>query len=257
MILRRIREHVDRQNWFAVAIDLAIVVIGVFIGLQVNNWNEDRAEAEQGKSYRQRLIRELDFNARQYGQQQHYYRQALNHGLAAIAALDGRSNPSPRDFLVDAYQLSQVDTTSPKTYIYDEMVSSGLVTRLGTEALQETASDYYLNIRTADRVVGETQPYRTTIREIMPFAIQSAIRDACGDRLVIYDRRIIGVTLADRCDVQFNPEEAERAAQRIRSMPGLFREMTRYVASVDEKLDLLKTNRTMTLRFMRELQQAR
>jgi hypothetical protein len=40
MIPRRIAEHVKAHNWFAVAIDFAIVVVGVFVGLQVSNWNE-------------------------------------------------------------------------------------------------------------------------------------------------------------------------------------------------------------------------
>ena len=39
MILRRITEHVKTQNWFAVVLDFVIVVIGVFIGIQVANWN--------------------------------------------------------------------------------------------------------------------------------------------------------------------------------------------------------------------------
>ena len=44
MVIRRIREHVTTHNWFAVAIDLAIVVAGVFLGTQVSNWNESRLE---------------------------------------------------------------------------------------------------------------------------------------------------------------------------------------------------------------------
>lgn len=44
MILRRLTKHVKDQNWFAVALDFCIVVAGVFIGLQVSNWNERRAD---------------------------------------------------------------------------------------------------------------------------------------------------------------------------------------------------------------------
>ncbi|MEO0452474.1 MAG: hypothetical protein AAFZ74_19330 [Pseudomonadota bacterium] len=44
MLLRRITKHVKDQNWFAVALDFMIVVIGVFIGLQVANWNDSRVE---------------------------------------------------------------------------------------------------------------------------------------------------------------------------------------------------------------------
>ncbi|MCX7554748.1 DUF6090 family protein [Marinicella sp. S1101] len=47
MLLRRITKHVTEQNWFAVFIDFIIVVVGVFIGIQVANWNEARVEAER------------------------------------------------------------------------------------------------------------------------------------------------------------------------------------------------------------------
>ncbi|MEO1015114.1 MAG: hypothetical protein AAFX08_07995 [Pseudomonadota bacterium] len=43
MLLRRVMEHVRTQNWFAVFLDFVIVVGGVFIGIQVSNWNDARA----------------------------------------------------------------------------------------------------------------------------------------------------------------------------------------------------------------------
>ena len=39
MLLRRFIEHVRKQEWTAIAIDFVIVVVGVFIGIQVANWN--------------------------------------------------------------------------------------------------------------------------------------------------------------------------------------------------------------------------
>ena len=47
MILRRITEHVKAQNWTAVALDFFIVVVGVFIGIQVANWNDAQAESRR------------------------------------------------------------------------------------------------------------------------------------------------------------------------------------------------------------------
>lgn len=44
MILQRITEHLKSQNWFAVAIEFVIVVVGVFMGLQVQDWNDQRKE---------------------------------------------------------------------------------------------------------------------------------------------------------------------------------------------------------------------
>ncbi len=44
MLLRRVIQHVKTQNWTAVALDFIIVVVGVFIGIQVANWNDARAD---------------------------------------------------------------------------------------------------------------------------------------------------------------------------------------------------------------------
>jgi hypothetical protein len=47
MILRRISEQVKAQNWFAISVELVILVLGVFIGIQVSNWNDERREKAQ------------------------------------------------------------------------------------------------------------------------------------------------------------------------------------------------------------------
>ena len=59
MLLRRITEHVKDQNWFAVGIDFFIVVVGVFIGLQVSNWNDARSDARTERALLERLHEEI------------------------------------------------------------------------------------------------------------------------------------------------------------------------------------------------------
>ena len=44
MLLRRFTKHFSEQNWTAIGVELIIVVIGVFMGLQVQNWNQARIE---------------------------------------------------------------------------------------------------------------------------------------------------------------------------------------------------------------------
>jgi len=44
MILRRVITHFRKQEWTAIALDFLIVVLGVFVGLQVSNWSEARAD---------------------------------------------------------------------------------------------------------------------------------------------------------------------------------------------------------------------
>lgn len=60
MILRRAAEHLKQQHWTAFAIELVIVVAGVFIGLQVDNWNDARRDRQRERAYLGRIAAELD-----------------------------------------------------------------------------------------------------------------------------------------------------------------------------------------------------
>jgi len=60
MLLRSVIEHVRGQNWFAVFIDFLIVVVGVFIGIQVANWNEVRLNRLEERVLVERI--RLDFD---------------------------------------------------------------------------------------------------------------------------------------------------------------------------------------------------
>ena len=240
MAIRRFREHVTAHNWFAVAVDVAIVVLGVFLGLQVNNWNQARIEAAQARDYRRRLIDELDFNARQFAQQVAYFKQARRFGVDALAALEGSRVLSDRDFLIAAYQLTQNDTTKAKRFVYDEMMSSGLIGHLGDSEVQQFASDYYLGTELTNRQLDSTFPYRSLLREVMPYDVQLRIRRECGDRLVYYKRRLVGLRLVVPCPMTLDPATASRAARIVRSTPDIRQHMTRYIAFLDEKIDNLE-----------------
>jgi hypothetical protein len=62
MLLRRVTQHVRNQNWFAVFIDFLIVVVGVFIGIQVANWNAERKDRKLENQYLSRLHIEITQN---------------------------------------------------------------------------------------------------------------------------------------------------------------------------------------------------
>ncbi len=55
MILRRLATSIRKQDWFTVVVETLIVVFGVFIGLQVNNWNEARGDRADELSFLERL----------------------------------------------------------------------------------------------------------------------------------------------------------------------------------------------------------
>ena len=62
MLLRRVIGHVKTQNWTAVALDFAIVVCGVFIGVQLSNWNDARQKEKEYDRALSRYRAEIEIN---------------------------------------------------------------------------------------------------------------------------------------------------------------------------------------------------
>lgn len=55
MILQRMTSAIKRQDWFQVTTEILIVVIGIFLGFQVTQWNEERVEKMEEQDYLIRL----------------------------------------------------------------------------------------------------------------------------------------------------------------------------------------------------------
>ncbi|NQV87424.1 MAG: hypothetical protein HQ492_10150 [Woeseiaceae bacterium] len=61
MLLRRLGEALANQNWFVVIIEVLVVVIGIFIGLQVDDWNATRKDRIDERAFLQQLHTDILF----------------------------------------------------------------------------------------------------------------------------------------------------------------------------------------------------
>lgn len=59
MILRRLAESLCKQNWITFLVELVIVVVGIFIALQVDDWNQARIDRVDERFFVGRLHDEL------------------------------------------------------------------------------------------------------------------------------------------------------------------------------------------------------
>lgn len=239
MVIRRIREHVATHNWFAVGIDFAIVVAGVFLGIQVSNWNVARIESDKAAEYRLRLVKEIEFNRLLYGAQLAYYRQARSHALATLGSLRDPTETSGREFLIDAYQATQLDEWTAKRFIYDEMVSAGMVASIGSSGAQQVTSDFYLGVDAIGRALSKESSYRHVVRRAMPYPVQQRIRKGCVDQLVSVEGRVVGIAMPDKCSPDIPPDAIAEGVARIRSRPEFEPELTGHLAGLDQKIALL------------------
>ena len=62
MLFRRFGKHIRDHDWFAVAVDFVILVVGVFIGLQVTDWSQSRADRASEAAAIERLVAEYERN---------------------------------------------------------------------------------------------------------------------------------------------------------------------------------------------------
>ena len=93
-------KHLKEQNWSAVWLELFIVFLAVFIGLQADNWNRNRIAKETATTYYLRLIEDMRAEESTRLTRIDYYRQVLKHGKKALIFLQQPNNELGQAFLI-------------------------------------------------------------------------------------------------------------------------------------------------------------
>lgn len=240
MVIRTIRHHVATHNWFAVAVDVGIVVLGVFFGNQVSNWNQGRQDRQQGHDYRLRLIDDLDANRDDMRDRRNYYSDVRDHARGALTALATPGGSTDAQFLIDAYEASQITPRKTKRFTYDEMLARGALQWVGDAKLREQISNYHVGVESGGVTFNAVPPYREYIREIMPAAAQEAVRRDCPEQVYFTDSGAGQARLAQHCTtLRLDPAIAAAAAATVRAGPGLQKDLTRQIADLDVKIGLV------------------
>jgi hypothetical protein len=162
-------DHVRKLEWPAIGIELVIVIVGVFIGMQVSNWNDEREARQRGAMFAERLKADLREEAWYYQLQIEYSRDVLAKAERAVDALSGRSNASNEALLISAYRATQYKQKARRRATYDELVSTGTLGLIKSQTLRNTALQVY-NFPTLDNVAreGMQSRYREAFRMTLP-----------------------------------------------------------------------------------------
>jgi hypothetical protein len=236
VVVRRFRDHVAKHNWFAVGIDVTVVVLGVFLGLQANNWNEERLDRDRGQQYRQRLIDDLAANQEDFRQRIVYYRQDHDLGYAALQDLRRSNSRDPSAFLLEAFKAANILPRSTRRSTYQEIVSAGAMGSLGNEFIRQKVMSYYSGLDMTDALTMTLPPYRDRLRTIMPYEIQRAILVDCPEIDKEDAQGRPDVFLNASCRPKLDAEQAASAASQIRSAPGIQLDLTRSIVDDDQKI---------------------
>jgi len=145
MLLRRIVEHVKDQNWTAISLDFLIVVVGVFIGIQAANWNDERRAREQRAASMDRLYSEAEASVAYLRHQLEGYRLGAE---ARSSVLEKTANGNieaveQREMVLAINYIVFFPPVAPPRSVYDEIISTGRFMELGNTRLRDAINNYY------------------------------------------------------------------------------------------------------------------
>lgn len=261
-IFRQIRQKLMEQNrirsylFYAIG-EIALVVIGILLALQVNNWNQERQDREASADYEYRLLEDLKEEKAIIENVILYQRTVMSYAIKAMDVLESGEVPegnAVNDFLVNVYQASQLQNPTPAISTYQELISSGKIGMIGNESLRSAIITYY-NYDWANRdVIANETPYRQNIRKLIPNPIQSHIRAECGDQYTKV-RKSLKALLPEQCSLQFDPELAQETVLLIFKDPSIKKDLRFKVGTVDVRVILLNSYRSELESIIRQFEE--
>jgi len=232
MILRRLTENLRAQNWTAITIEFLIVVIGVFIGTQVANWNQQRLAKQATDRMLLQLVPELQSQIEFFDNIVPYFSASRRYADQAFAGWQSNPNISDEQFVIAAYQASQITAIGINA-------DSWSLTFGGDQLRNIEDSNIRRNLElvmTADYAPVEFQavatPYREQVRRVIPIQVQDQIRAECGDRNVRGKQGAVYIVLPPRCALKIEPALAARTASALRQRPDLVGELYWHLAAI-------------------------
>lgn len=211
MILRRITEDLNNQNWTAVFIDFLIVVVGVFVGVQVANWNDARISRTKEFAYVAQLRAEIVFNDQLVAVQSEFVEKVIDGGRQGLDFLDA-DRPCEQDcelLLAAFFHASQVWGIDFYREKYDELVRLGLP---NSETVSEAVNDLYTYMGGWD-VINSTPPqFRERVRKHLSPDVAAELWQGCYNI-----ERGAFEFLLDDCIVDLDRDQVAESLERIRA----------------------------------------
>jgi len=220
MLSRRFAANLASQDWAAIVIEFAIVVAGVFVGIQVSNWNADRADLRRAHAYLARIHGDLLTDQRAIGNSVAYWRKVIAYGEAANAYAE-------RGELVDGsrwrtvlafYQASQMLPFRLADSTYRELLSSGDLGLIHGEGLRSALAGYYVTgpAVATDYILRYAPEYRTLVRGHTPPALSDYIWQHCVRRVGAMDESFV-----PDCESPVSEGEAQAVLDGYLAAPGI------------------------------------
>ena len=182
MILKRLADALRRQDWFVVLLEVAILVVGILIALEVQNWNDARLAREEAADWRRQILADLNQTRFDIEGRQQYNSEALAFGEEALALMvDGSvlNEASAWTLVLGAFQAGQIWPYQLTGPAFRQAQSAGGLGHVAESEVIVTLSYLYdVTAHDLELVSGGLPRYREMIRERLDWPLQEYIWDA-------------------------------------------------------------------------------
>lgn len=194
-------------------------MLGVFLGIQVANWNAERVTKKQSEIFTQRLREDLRVEAWNRAVLITYHENVQINAKKTLFALEGKFELSNEAVMIAAYRATQFAEVVHYRETYDELTSTGNIGLIKDPLLRKVATEVYNGKATENlKNEGINSRYRITFRMHIPIEVQDAIASACGDQdLPIGDYNKLKTIINYECKTGLPQNEIDQAALILRS----------------------------------------
>jgi len=230
---RKIRYDLMEKNktgkYFKYAIgEIILVMIGILLALQVNNWNELRIDRAKESEYLERLREDLSSDLQQYNLNVDFYNQVFNFGKLALAYANGDDlgTTSNWKILVAFFHSSQIWPIMPTSSTYDELKSSGELSLIQNLEIRNSLSYYHGGgLVRYNGTVGIRPPYRKMVRGLIPIKVQNYMWDNC--HVTLNDAQIL-----KECDSYLDEKKSKLIIDELIKNSTLLEELRYFMSGI-------------------------
>jgi len=208
--------------------EIVLVVIGILIALQINNWNEYRKERFKEKAYLSRLKEDLTFDKKVIELNKYFYQDVFVAGSLVLSHAEGENNitASNWDILTAYFHASQIWPMLMRSSTFEELKSSGELSLISNIVLRNRLPFYHgSGLRRYEQTMGINPPYRKMVRGLIPSKIQNYMWENC--HVTEGDNQIL-----QKCDPFINEKEAEVLIVDLSRNSKLIEELRFYMSNI-------------------------
>jgi hypothetical protein len=236
MIVRKLANAMIRQNWFTVLLEVLIVVVGIFIGLQVDGWNENRKDRSREIEYLQRIDAELRQDIAEFETGVTLAVRRRDYARLLMAALDDPElvRREPGEFLHALVRAGFTYSPTISDHTFEEIKSAGELGIIRDVELRVSITEYYRQVKQYEqwnylRELSQTEYFKRSAGITTPEHFQASWagdrRDGSEDEALIALRDLsdtpafiqwLPIVAATLGDAHFNYRSGKETAETLR-----------------------------------------